>query len=96
MSSPPGSVIGTVEQEWSFIYPRCLPGAPLLTFPSSSPQNIPPLLPLPPRFVIKDQGGSPVLRIEGPLCPISCCGDVDFKVVTMEGQEVSTSHFQIR
>jgi len=61
VSSPPGSVIGTVEQEWSFIYPR---------------------------FVIKDQGGSPVLRIEGPLCPISCCGDVDFKVVTMEGQEV--------
>ena len=61
VSSPPGSVIGTVEQEWSILYPR---------------------------FVIKDQSGTPVLKIEGPLCPCSCGGDVDFKVVTMEGREV--------
>jgi len=42
-----------------------------------------------PKFVIKDQTGEPVLRIEGPLCPISCCGDVDFKVVSVQtGSEV--------
>merc|ERR1739844_620969 len=61
VSSPPGSVIGTIEQKWSLIYPR---------------------------FVIKDESGSPILKIEGPLCPCSCCGDVDFRVVTMDGQEV--------
>ena len=32
------------------------------------------------RFVIKDESGSPILKIEGPLCPCSCCGDVDFSV----------------
>ena len=32
------------------------------------------------RFVIKDESGSPILKIEGPLCPCSCCGDVDFNV----------------
>jgi len=61
VSSPPGSIIGTVEQQWSILYPR---------------------------FVIKDESGSPILKIEGPLCPCSCCGDVDFSVVTMDGQEV--------
>ena len=30
-----------------------------------------------------------MLKIEGPLCTIACCGDIEFKVVTMEGQEVS-------
>merc|ERR1711971_475954 len=61
VSSPPGCIIGTVEQQWSILYPR---------------------------FVIKDESGSPILKIEGPLCPCSCCGDVDFSVVTMDGQEV--------
>ena len=32
------------------------------------------------RFVIKDEAGSEILKIEGPLCPCSCCGDVDFNV----------------
>jgi len=43
-----------------------------------------------PKFVIKDATGEPVLRIEGPLCPISCCGsDVEFKVVSVQtGGEV--------
>ena len=48
-----------------------------------------------PQFVIKDEGGNPVLKIEGPLCPISCCGDVDFKVISVQtGSEVSI-HFMI-
>merc|ERR1711892_164863 len=62
VSSPPGTIIGTIEQQWTMIYPK---------------------------FVIKDQTGNPVLKIEGPLCPISCCGDVDFKVVSVQtGSEV--------
>jgi len=37
---------------------------------------------------VKDQTGEPVLRIEGPFCPCSCCGDVEFKVVSLDDQEV--------
>lgn len=33
-----------------------------------------------PSFAIKNQNGETVLRIEGPLCTFSICGDVDFKV----------------
>merc|ERR1719151_372115 len=44
VSSPPGSVIGTVEQQWSCLYPR---------------------------FLIKDESGSLILKIEGPFCPCS-------------------------
>jgi len=62
VSSPPGTVVGTIEQQWTLIYPQ---------------------------FVIKDEGGNPVLKIEGPLCPISCCGDVDFKIISVQtGSEV--------
>jgi len=61
VSSPPGTVVGTIEQNCTFIYPS---------------------------FTIKDENESPVLKIEGPLCTIACCGDIEFKVVTMEGQEV--------
>eukprot|EP00091_Calanus_sinicus_P011013 TRINITY_DN25132_c0_g1_i1.p1 TRINITY_DN25132_c0_g1~~TRINITY_DN25132_c0_g1_i1.p1 ORF type:complete len:231 (-),score=69.40 TRINITY_DN25132_c0_g1_i1:67-759(-) len=62
VSSPPGTVIGTIEQQWTLIYPE---------------------------FVIKDEGGNPVLKIKGPFCPISCCGDVDFKVISLQtGTEV--------
>merc|ERR1712210_225732 len=64
VSSPPGSVIGTVEQEWSCLYPR---------------------------FVIKDEAGSEILKIEGPLCPCSCCGDVDFNVVTWMAKRLARS-----
>jgi len=41
-----------------------------------------------PRFLVKDESGEAVLRIEGPLCPISFCGDVEFKVLTMDGDDV--------
>jgi len=63
VSSPPGSVIGKIEQKWSIIYPN---------------------------FVIKDQMGEPVLRIEGPFCTMSCCcKDVEFKVLSAQtGEQV--------
>jgi len=63
VSSPPGTVIGSIEQKWSILYPR---------------------------FVIKDETGTPVLKIEGPLCPCSCFGsDVEFKVLsTQTGEQV--------
>lgn len=33
-----------------------------------------------PSFAIKNETGQTVLRIEGPLCTFSFCGDVEFKV----------------
>lgn len=33
-----------------------------------------------PQFVIKNSGGDVVLRIEGPFCTYSICGDVEFQV----------------
>lgn len=33
-----------------------------------------------PTFDIQDASGTKILQIEGPLCPISCCGDVNFKI----------------
>jgi len=58
VSSPPGTVIGTVEQEWSMCEPQ---------------------------FVVKDQDGNVALRIEGPFCTFSICGDVEFKVMSPDG-----------
>eukprot|EP00092_Neocalanus_flemingeri_P021971 GFUD01023828.1.p1 GENE.GFUD01023828.1~~GFUD01023828.1.p1 ORF type:complete len:332 (-),score=107.04 GFUD01023828.1:184-1179(-) len=60
--SPPGTVIGYVEQEWSIFYPK---------------------------FVIKDEEGEPVMKIEGPFCVCECSSDVNF-VITSEadGNEV--------
>lgn len=53
VSSPPGSVIGSVQQEWSIFCPT---------------------------FAIKNAAGDTVMRIEGPFCTFSLCGDVEFKV----------------
>ncbi|XP_039445017.1 phospholipid scramblase 2-like isoform X7 [Culex pipiens pallens] len=41
-----------------------------------------------PQFSIKDTSGNTVLRIEGPFCTFSICGDVEFKVVTTNGDQV--------
>ena len=30
----------------------------------------------------------PVLKIEGPLCAVSCCGDVEFVIKTLDGQNI--------
>ena len=61
VSSPPGQVIGTVEQNWSILSPS---------------------------FDLKDQSGQTVLKIEGPICTFSICGDVEFKVLTLDGRQV--------
>jgi uncharacterized protein YxjI len=62
VSSPPGTVIGYVKQNWSLIKPS---------------------------FSICDGDGNEVLKIIGPWCTFSLCGDVEFKVMTPdESQEV--------
>lgn len=54
VSSPPGTVIGTIEQDWSILKPN---------------------------FSLKNRNGETILRIVGPICTFSCCGnDVEFKV----------------
>ena len=58
ISSPPGQVIGTVEQEWSICSPK---------------------------FVVRDAAGEVALRIEGPVCTFSLCGDVEFQVLSPDG-----------
>ena len=67
--SPPGTIIGTVEQEWSIFYPK---------------------------FLIKDENGEPILKIEGPFCGCECCSDVDFVLSSVaNGQEVLEDNIQI-
>lgn len=58
VSAPPGTVVGTVEQEWSIFCPT---------------------------YAIKNASGDTVLRIEGPLCTMSICGDVEFKIMSSDG-----------
>nr|XP_055055001.1 phospholipid scramblase 1 isoform X2 [Misgurnus anguillicaudatus] len=41
-----------------------------------------------PKFSIYDMSKTKVLSIEGPLCAISCCGDVDFEVQGKDGHPV--------
>lgn len=38
-----------------------------------------------PQFSVKDHNGDTVLRIEGPLCTFSFCGDVEFQVLSVDG-----------
>ncbi|XP_077296213.1 phospholipid scramblase 1 isoform X3 [Arctopsyche grandis] len=61
ISAPPGTVVGTVEQEWSLCSPT---------------------------FAVKNAAGSTVLRIEGPMCRFGICGDVEFKVMALDGETV--------
>ena len=44
-----------------------------------------PFLPI---FVIYDANEKKVLKMEGPFCAVSCCGDVNFEVQTMDGNNV--------
>ncbi|KAF4529981.1 hypothetical protein B566_EDAN009157 [Ephemera danica] len=60
VTSPPGTVVGTVEQEWSIFTPK---------------------------FAVKDAAGNVVLRIKGPCLTYSICGDVEFKVLSADGQQ---------
>ncbi|XP_011554698.1 phospholipid scramblase 1 isoform X2 [Plutella xylostella] len=59
VSSPPGTVIGSIQQQWSICKPE---------------------------FVIKDAAGDVVLRIKGPVCTFSICGDIEFKVYSRDGE----------
>ncbi len=38
-----------------------------------------------PEFVVRDQNDEIALRITGPVCTYSICGDVKFKVVSPDG-----------
>ncbi len=38
-----------------------------------------------PKFVIKNAQGDVVLRMEGPFCTFSICGNVEFKVLSRDG-----------
>ena len=51
-----------------------------IAFLSFSPRSI-----LTPQFVIRDHNEDVVLRIEGPICTFSLCGDVEFKVLSPDG-----------
>lgn len=59
VSSPPGTVVGSVEQEWSIFCPS---------------------------FSIKNPNGETVLKIEGPFCTMSMCGDVEFQIMSVDGR----------
>ena len=39
-----------------------------------------------PEFSVKDHNGDTVLKIEGPCMTFSFCGDVEFKVLTADGE----------
>lgn len=41
---------------------------------------------LQPIFKVRDSSGESVLRIEGPICVLNCCGDIEFKVLTLNGE----------
>ncbi|XP_053667293.1 phospholipid scramblase 2 [Anopheles marshallii] len=43
---------------------------------------------LTPQFSIKDQNGDTVLKISGPFCTFSICGDVEFEVLSTNGTQV--------
>lgn len=43
---------------------------------------------LTPSFIIKNAAQQPVLRIEGPFCTFSICGDVEFKILSLDGDNV--------
>ncbi len=38
-----------------------------------------------PKFRIEDSTGECILRIEGPFCTFSICGDVEFQVLSKDG-----------
>lgn len=58
VSSPPGTVVGSIKQEWSIIKPK---------------------------FTVRNASDDVILRIEGPCCTYSICGDVEFQVLSADG-----------
>lgn len=61
MSSPPGTVIGSIKQEWTILKPK---------------------------FTVRNASDDVVLRIEGPFCTYSICGDVEFQVREENGLQL--------
>ncbi|XP_014278612.1 phospholipid scramblase 2-like isoform X2 [Halyomorpha halys] len=59
--APLGTLVGTVEQEWSILIPQ---------------------------YNVKNAAGDTVLKIVGPCCTFSMCGDVEFQVFTLDGEVV--------
>ncbi|XP_028156275.1 phospholipid scramblase 1 isoform X3 [Ostrinia furnacalis] len=59
VSAPPGTVIGSIEQQWSLCKP-C--------------------------YDIKNAAGDVVLKIKGPFCTYSICGDIEFNVYSKDGE----------
>ena len=48
------------------------------------------------RFLIKDELGTPVLKVEGPCWTCSCCGsDVEFNVLSVQTGEMVTSSLRV-
>ncbi|XP_018322587.1 phospholipid scramblase 1 isoform X2 [Agrilus planipennis] len=39
-----------------------------------------------PSFSVQNAAGETVLRIEGPICTMSICGDVEFKILSRDGE----------
>lgn len=48
-----------------------------------------------PTFAIKNAAGETVLRIEGPLCTFSMCGDVEFKVINCNFNNKPKTSFEM-
>ncbi|XP_055315309.1 phospholipid scramblase 2-like isoform X2 [Sitodiplosis mosellana] len=59
--SPPGELLGTVEQNWTLCKPD---------------------------YSVKNHNGETVLRITGPICMLPMCCDVEFKILSLDGQQV--------
>ncbi|CAG0898295.1 unnamed protein product [Darwinula stevensoni] len=43
---------------------------------------------LSPKFTIQDAAGNAILLIEGPICTWSICGDVEFQILTLRGDNI--------
>lgn len=61
VTSPPGTVIGSIHQEWSILAPK---------------------------FTVRNASDDVILRIEGPFCTYSICGDVEFQVSELFSQNL--------
>lgn len=41
-----------------------------------------------PKFEIKDSEGNAVLTMNGPFCSLSCCKDINYPIMSIEGEEI--------
>ena len=79
VSSPPGSLIGKVEENWSIVGTR-LVLKDQVTNTNTTPAGI---------LILIFKMGEPLLRIEAGCCKAGCCSDVEFRVLSVQtGEEV--------